>query len=278
VTPLEITIVGPGRAGLALALAARRVGHRVGAVAGRDPEGTERAAAALGAKPLAIDEPLGSGDLLVVATSDVAIEAVASVLRDPSGHASAVHLSGFVRVDALRPLADAGLAVGSFHPLQTFPTAEAGADRLTGAHVAVTADEPLRAGLNEFAVSLGAVPFDLEDGAKALYHAAASAAANFPIAAFAMSADLFAEAGVPFEAARPLVEAVVANAFELGPRASLTGPVSRGDIETTVGQLEAVLEAAPEWLPGFIGFVRELGRVSGRREQVADLLERWPGS
>lgn len=275
-TPLELTIVGPGRAGLALALAAHRVGHTVIGVVGRNPESTARAAAALGATPLAIDEPLGSGDLIVVATNDVAIEAVASVLRDPSGHASAVHLSGFVAVDALRPLADAGLAVGSFHPLQTFPTAEAGADRLAGAHVAVTADEPLRTTLNELAVSLGAVPFDLEDGAKALYHAAASASANFPIAAFTMAADLFAEAGVPFEAARPLVEAVVANAFELGPRASLTGPVSRGDIETITGQLEAVLEAAPEWLPGFIGFVRELARISGRREQVADLLERWP--
>ena len=41
-------------------------------------------------------------------------------------------------------------------------------------------------------------PFTIAEDKKALYHAAAAAAANFPLASLAMSYDLFRDAGVPF--------------------------------------------------------------------------------
>ena len=78
-----------------------------------------------------------------------------------------------------------------------------------------------------------------------------------------MASDLFRVAGVPFGAARPLVEAVVANAFELGPREALTGPVARADVGTVVRQLEAVVSAAPEWAETFRTLVRETAAVAG---------------
>jgi predicted short-subunit dehydrogenase-like oxidoreductase (DUF2520 family) len=86
-----------------------------------------------------------------------------------------------------------------------------------------------------------------------------------------MAADLFAAAGVPFAAARPLVEAVVGNAFDLGPRAALTGPVARGDRGTVAAQLQAVRAAAPEWAPAFAAWVGELARLTGREDEFADV-------
>ena len=172
----------------------------------------------------------------------------------------------------LAPLADAGLHVGAFHPLQTLPTPEAGAARLAGAFVAVTAEPPLSETLTELATSIGATPFMLDDDRKPVYHAAAAAAANFPLAAFAMASDLFKAAGVPWEAAQPLVAAVVSNAFELGPRAALTGPVARGDVETVAGQLEAVASSNPEWRVTFARFVESLAALTGRSEQFESVL------
>ena len=189
----------------------------------------------------------------------------------PPDTPAAVHLSGFRGVDALRSVAVQGPRTGSFHPLQTLPTPQAGARRLSGAWIAITAAEPLRATLYEFAASLGSRPFDLADESKALYHAAASAAANFPLAALTMAHDLFEEAGVPFEAAEPLVTAAIGNAFEIGARAALTGPVTRGDVETVAGQIGAVAASAPEWVPGFVAFVRQLARISGRGDQFDEL-------
>lgn len=273
---MRIIVVGPGRAGLSIAVAARAAGHTIVAVVGRSHDHAAQAAASLGAAAPGPDEHLERADLLVVATRDDAIAATAEqlALRSAGSIGAAVHLSGLTSVAALAPLAAAGSQVGSFHPLQTLPNPQAGAARLAGAWVAVTADDPLRAGLHDLADSMGAHPFDLRDEAKPLYHAAAAAAANFPLLALAMASDLFAGAGVPFEAARPLVDAVVANAFELGPRPSLTGPVARGDVGTVAAQLDAVATAAPEWVAPFVTSVRHLARLTGRSGDFERLLER----
>ena len=87
-----------------------------------------------------------------------------------------------------------------------------------------------------------------------------------------MAEDLFGEAGVPWRAARPLVEAVVANAFDLGPRAALTGPVARGDVETVAAQLRAVDADLPQWRPAFARFVEALAKLAGRSEQFEAVL------
>jgi len=163
--------------------------------------------------------------------------------------------------------------VGSFHPLQTLPDAALGAARLVGAWIGVTAeDERLVELLEGIARSLGARPFSLADAAKPVYHAGAAAAANLPLAALMMAADLFAAAGVPFDAARPLVEAVVANAFDLGPAAALTGPVARGDTGSVATQLGAVAAVAPEWLEAFSAGVAELARLTGRESEFRDVI------
>jgi predicted short-subunit dehydrogenase-like oxidoreductase (DUF2520 family) len=273
---MRIVLVGPGRAGLSLTLAAGAAGHDIAAVVGRDQAGAEAGVALVGGAALTTADDLPPSDLLLIATRDEAIAAVAAqIAQHASSVAAAVHVSGLTPVSALDPLAAAGLRVGSFHPLQTLPTPEAGAARLGGAWIAVTAVEPLRSELHGFAVSLGAAPFDLEDARKPLYHAAASAAANFPLAALAMASDLFDGAGVPFAAARPLVEAAVSNAFEIGPRPALTGPVARGDVATVATQLDAIHAADPSWLPAFVVVVRELARLTGRSDQFDEMLRFW---
>ncbi len=229
----------------------------------------------VGAIPLTAGDELPAADLLLIATRDAVIAPVARALAKTAGNIdAAVHVSGLTRVEALAPLQSSGLATGSFHPLQTLPNPEAGAARLNGAFVAITAEPPLRERLESLAADLGATAFLLEDSAKPLYHAAAAAAANFPLAALAMAKDLFSAAGVPWAAARPLVDAVVANAFELGPRAALTGPVARGDVETVVGQLQAVAVTSPEWQATFARFVQALAALVGRSEQFESVLER----
>jgi predicted short-subunit dehydrogenase-like oxidoreductase (DUF2520 family) len=276
---MRIILVGPGRAGLSLSLAARAAGHDIRAVVGRTLDSAQAGIAIVGGQPLTPDVDLPEADLLLLATRDEAIGAVAAQIAPHAGAvASAVHISGLAPVTTLDPLAEAGLATGSFHPLQTLPNPETGAARISGAWIAVTAAEPLKGRLVELARSVGASPFDIDDAHKPLYHAAAAAAANFPLAALTMASDLFEAAGVPFDAARPLVEAVVGNAFDIGPRPALTGPVARGDVDTVRAQLDAVAAADPSWLGAFAAFVRELARLTGRSEEFEEMLRTWePG-
>lgn len=270
---MRIVIVGPGRAGLALAIAARGAGHQVVAVLGRDGEHAAPGAASVVSTPLAVGDALPDSDLVVIAVRDGDIAEVAvGLAASPGPITAAVHVSGLASVATLAPLAERGAATGSFHPLQTLPTPEAGAARLAGSWVAITAPQPLAGALYELAVSLGTHPFDLADEAKPLYHAGAAAAANFPLASLTIATDLFETAGVPVEAARPLVEAAVANAFEMGPRAALTGPVVRGDAATVAAQLDAVAASTPEWLDGFVAQVALIAHIAGRGDEFAEVL------
>lgn len=238
---MNIEFHGTGRAAGALSLAAERAGHAITSVRGRNTEARRRLEMLLDLQP-------GPPDLRIIAVADDAIASVAeSMAHEPP--VPTVHVSGSVGAGALGPLAAA--PTGSFHPLQTLPDPIRGADRLAGAWIAVTADEPFASTLDALALSLGCHPFRLADSAKPLYHAAAAASANFTLAALGLAERLYRAAGVPFEAAAPLVEAVVTNGFELGPSQALTGPIARDDRGTVRRQLAAVADTGTDNLDMF---------------------------
>ncbi len=257
---------------MSLALASTRAGHEVIGVLGRSSAPT--AAAELGSSELSWDELLPAADLLVIAVRDDSIGEIAERLASRAiGVGSAVHMSGSVSVDVLSPIAEVGLATGGLHPLQSLPFADTGSRRLAGAWAGITAlDSGLHATLVELATSLGMVPFDLPDAVRPLYHAGASAAANYVVGSLALASRLFRAAGVPWEAAVPLIEAVVKNAIELGPDAALTGPIARGDVATVEQQLAAIQDAVPGLHADFADIARAVAHLAGREDDFRGVL------
>ena len=269
---MRIVIVGPGRAGGAIAIAASDAGHSIEAIVARRSDDLDLATR-FGLPVLALGAAMPSADLLVVAVRDDALGDVAVLLSEVAeGVPAAVHLSGLAPVSVLKPLAQHGIAIGAFHPLQTLPDAERGADALDGSSIAVTAEPELATLLAEFARSLGAASFEISDDRKPLYHAAAAASANYVIAALGLAQDLFAAADLDAAVARPLVEAVVANAFELGASTALTGPIARGDVGTVESQIHAVQAVAPHLVESFKAFGRETALRAGTDQLMAELL------
>jgi predicted short-subunit dehydrogenase-like oxidoreductase (DUF2520 family) len=262
---MNISIRGPGRAGGALAIAAFDAGHTIVSVQGRNADAVNRLSALVEVRP-------GTPDLVIIAVADDAIDVVAADIAAHGPTSPTVHVSGAVPVSALDPIGDTGVQVGSLHPLQTLPDPQRGAERLAGAWMAVTAEEPLRTVLNDFAVSLGCRPFDLNDDVKPLYHAGASAAANYTLTTLDLALALFEAAGVPFEAARPLVETIVANAFEMGPAEALTGPVARGDGQTVARQIAAIREQIPQAEEVFIDLARATAAIAGTSVEIDEAL------
>jgi predicted short-subunit dehydrogenase-like oxidoreductase (DUF2520 family) len=183
----------------------------------------------------------------------------------------AAHLSGFTPVLALREIQERGTAVGGFHPLQSLPDAESGAKALEGSFVGIDGDQLGADVLTHLAVTLGMEPFRLDDAARPAYHAAAAAAANFVVTSLAVSADLFHSAGIDPKVSRPLVERAVANVFEKGPAASLTGPIARGDIDTVIGHLTAAHDVS-EYVGRQFRLMAEATTIRAGREED---LHRW---
>lgn len=267
-----LAVIGPGRAGGALAIAALWAGYRVQTVPG--PTGVIPPEL----EDTRVDEArhLSACRLLILATPDDAIEEVAEGLAayPPPAYAVA-HLSGFASVDRLRALEGAGMETGCLHPLQTLPSPRNGARALAGSTAAVTArsEDTVRL-LGAFAESLGMVTFELEDRLKPLYHAGAATIALGLATAMGVAADLFEAAEVPWPHARPLAASVLENCFRLGPGGSLTGPVVRADLGTVHGHLRAASGVSEDLARQY----RMLGQIAACRldaAEVADLLETW---
>jgi predicted short-subunit dehydrogenase-like oxidoreductase (DUF2520 family) len=261
---VRLIVVGPGRAGGALALASEAAGHEIVGVLSRRP--VERW------PRLDWDRTLPEADVVFIAVRDEAIVEVAERVAPHVGDAGVVaHLSGFTPVLALRSIQERGTAVGGFHPLQSLPDPESGARALAGSFVGIDGD-PLGVDvLTHLASSLHLEPFRLDDAARPAYHAAAAAAANFVVTALAVSSDLFESAGIDPKVSRPLVETAVANVFENGPAASLTGPIARGDIETVVGHLTAAHDVS-EHVGRQFKLMAEATTIRAGREED---LRRW---
>ncbi|HWB89261.1 MAG TPA: DUF2520 domain-containing protein [Acidimicrobiia bacterium] len=261
---MRLIVVGPGRAGGAIALASEAAGHDIVGVLSRHP--VDRW------EQLDWDVQLPEADIVLIAVTDEAIpEVAARIAPHVSEVGVAAHLSGFTPVLALREIQERGTAVGGFHPLQSLPDAESGAKALEGSFVGIDGDQLGADVLTHLAVTLGMEPFRLDDAARPAYHAAAAAAANFVVTSLAVSADLFHSAGIDPKVSRPLVERAVANVFEKGPAASLTGPIARGDIDTVIGHLTAAHDVS-EYVGRQFRLMAEATTIRAGREED---LHRW---
>lgn len=243
-----LAIIGPGRAGSALARAARTADYTIAAIGGRNPDNVQNLAAELGARACATPATtIDLADLTILAVPDDVIAPLAAELVESLCSATgraAVHLSGAQDRDALKPLAAAGLRTGVFHPLQTFRRGPDAMGNVAGTFFGIDANPPLHATLSQLGRDLSGHPFDLAGVDRALYHAAAVFAANYSITLLAEAIALASEAGLDEETARQGMTTLLAGAMNniraLGPADAVTGPAARGDEGTIRKHLDAL--------------------------------------
>jgi predicted short-subunit dehydrogenase-like oxidoreductase (DUF2520 family) len=233
-------------------------------VAGRrtDASSTVAAASRLGAPARALDDVARDADLVVVATPDAAVEPTVRLLAGSvAPDALVVHLSGALGLDALRALSS---RVGALHPLQTFPSPDAGLARLAGSWCAIAGDPEVRV----LAEQLQLRPVEVADADRARYHAAACIASNHLVA---LLDQVQRVAPIPLEAYLPLVRATVDNVEAMGPRAALTGPVARGDVTTVRDHLATLSGTDPD---AYRALARLAHGLAGRDDTELDALLR----
>jgi predicted short-subunit dehydrogenase-like oxidoreductase (DUF2520 family) len=179
----EVTVIGAGRAGTAIAARLREQG-----LAMRDDAG-----------------------LRILCVPD---RAIAEVARSIEPGPWVAHVSGGTPLAALDP----HMRRFSVHPLQTL-TKRRGPEQLDGAFAGVTAEsEDGLARASWLAETLGLRPFVLADDKRAVYHAGAAIASNFLVTLYRVASSLTAEAGAPPDAVVPLMTRTIENGFELtGP-------------------------------------------------------------
>ena len=246
VTDPVVGIIGPGRAGVGLALALVQAGYTV-RLHGRRKKAVP--------KPLeltvgAADEPpawVAQAGVLILAVRDDAISPLAEALaRAEAVRADQVvlHLSGVLGQEALAPLVPSRAALGSLHPLQTISDPATAPARLEGTWAAVEGMPRAVQAAEGIAQELGMRPFRLSGKQKAIYHAGAVFASNYFVVVEAIAQRLLRHAGLSdteaWQALRPLVEGTFENLTRQQPKDALTGPVARGDEATIRRHLESL--------------------------------------
>jgi predicted short-subunit dehydrogenase-like oxidoreductase (DUF2520 family) len=224
---------------------------------------------------------------VVIGVPDDAIEPTCREIAGAlTGTQTVLHLSGSVGLDALDAARGGGARTLSLHPLQTFPTVEAGVERMPGAPVAVTATDAETQEIgSRLAEDAGGRPFPLADGDKPLYHAGAVFTSNYMVTVLAAAREAFAAAGVPdpADALAPLANATLHNALSGDPIGALTGPAVRGDVGTVERNLIALHDRAPELVGPYIVLAElalDLLERSGREKPphdraVREVLAKW---
>lgn len=210
-------VIGPGRAGLSVALALEAVGyHSEGVVRRGGP----------------VRDAARGVDVLLIATPDDTVTEVSAQIA-PVGSTVVLHLSGSLGLEALA----SHPRRGSLHPLVPLPSPAVGTVRLRSGITFAVAGDPMA---RQLAEDLGGRVVEVDDAQRVSYHAAAAIAANHLVALLGQVERVAAAAGLPLDAFAGLVRAATEDAFALGPRAALTGPAGRGDWRTIEGHRRAL--------------------------------------
>lgn len=266
---------------MALGLAISRAGWPVTAVASRDAARRDRFIGLVpGARAFMEATPvLDEVELVMLAVPDDAIAAVVEPLRLYSGQAL-VHTSGLLGAEVLRPALAAGSQIGAFHPLVSFTMdVERSVAAIKGSTVALEGDDRLMGLLADLAEALGGVPVRLPEGSKAAYHAAAVLASGGLVALLDAITRLGAAAGLDERGSLgvygKLIEQTLANARAIGVAASLTGPITRGDLGTLEAHLAALRRLAPDVIDLYLAAAqRELEIAQERGALSPEQVER----
>jgi len=239
---LNVSIVGAGKVGTALAMLFRRKGVRVVSVISRHRASARRTAILAGCKRYShrFTDVHPETHFLLLAVSDNELKHAA---REIAGSASlkfsslfVAHTSGALTSDELQPLSRLGSTVFSFHPMHSFPGKVSPLKQvraLAGVSYGVEGSPKAIRFARRIVRKIGGNLLRVPKEGKILYHLACVFASNYSIALIGVVDEM--AKGFTHESLKKhfkkLTVSSIENAFQFSPAKALTGPLVRGDVQ-----------------------------------------------
>ncbi|MBR0259597.1 MAG: DUF2520 domain-containing protein [Prevotella sp.] len=221
---MRIVLIGTGRLGTNLAPALRDAGHEVTVVRGR-----------------ALDDLPSEADAFIIAVKDDVLGDVIARATEGRENQLFLHTAGSMPMSVFEGRCR---HYGVFYPMQTFSkeTLVPFAD----IPLFLEADcEQTMATLQSLAESLSHSVYQLSSADRKYLHLAAVFACNFANHCMALSADVLAHIGIPFDVMMPLVDQTVRKLHSIPPAEAQTGPAVRYD-ENVIRRQHDLLADNPE--------------------------------
>ena len=184
------------------------------------------------------------GDIIFLAVPDDVIGPVAARLASSGLNwtkKSVVHCSGNLSSDALKALSDIGCTTASMHPIQTFKRGDK-ADRFEGIFISLEGNSELINILEDLVNLLRTNTIKLTKHQKSLLHVAAVFSSNYLVALMHQTEKILnhAELNEGISLLEPLINQTLQNILDKGTVEALTGPISRGDVNSVQKHLELI--------------------------------------
>lgn len=284
----RIAILGMGKVGTAVGYLLRSAGYEIVGVADMSVASAEKGAEYTGGKVYAyLADAASQADTVFITTGD---DAISSVCEEVSRKGSithgnkVVHMSGAGGLDLLISARRAGAYIAGIHPIQSFADVQCAIENIPGSAFGITSDKEIEDWTVQVVRDLGGVPFFVSDADRPLYHAAACMASNYLVTLINMVEQLYEaigfNSGNALKSFWPLVTGTIKNIEKMGTVQSLTGPISRGDIETVKKHIQAFHDRLPEFMNIYSimgAFTVNLGLKKGtltreRADEIKSLL------
>jgi predicted short-subunit dehydrogenase-like oxidoreductase (DUF2520 family) len=279
----RLFFVGPGRAGLSLGYALSQAGVvEALTFCGRrpDPPAHPLFIQGMARYVFGLERPGDGTTAVVLSVPDLVLPEISAALaaQGPApGGCVAFHLSGALGTDPLAPLLAAGYGTGALHPLQTLADPVLGARQLQGVYFSLSGDPTALAVGRRLIHYVGASTLTIPLSRRPLYHAAAVLASNYLAGLIAAAGRLMAGAGVAedeaLRAILPLARGSLENLERMGAVQALTGPVSRGDLETIQLHLRTLAPREGALYRAMGLEILHLAREGGMDPEVAEAIQ-----
>ena len=251
---LRVGVIGPGRAGTALARALARAGHVITAASAVSAASKRRAhenfpGAELGEPAQVIED----ADLVLLTVPDDVLPGLVEGLANtgaPYQGRLLAHASGAHGIRVLDPATAAGALPLAIHPVMTFTGRDDDVDRIKGVSFGVTAPEQLSPAAEALVIEMGGEPVFIAEENRPCTTPRSPSRRTTWSPSWRRQPTCWARPGAdnPARMLGPLLGAALDNALRFGD-AGLTGPVARGDDGTVAAHLAAIREADPARSP-----------------------------
>jgi len=246
----SVSLIGPGRLGIALAMALESAGYQIVSLVGRNRQKLRKPSQLLDVScQLLVAKELEKGrlgDLIIISVPDDQIVTVAGDLAriKGKGHPTVLHTSGALSSKVFASLAANGWHTGSIHPLASVSDPAGGVEALRRAYWCVEGDAVGIRVAKQVVRDLGARSFSLKSEDKPLYHAAAVMTSGNATALFDVPLEMLERCGISRRSGQkmlaPLLASNTLNLSRSAPEDALTGTFARGDLATVRMHLSAL--------------------------------------
>ncbi len=233
----KIGIIGVGRLGFQLAIMLKEVDYKISVVIDTNTYKAIKCMNECNAQ-VSSDSLSDIGNdvtILFICVQDHIISSIAHELaknKNLNKNLVIAHTSGLYTSDILHVIRQDSIHLCSFHPCYSFTEGDNYLPE--DIYYAIEGDDEGYTRLGKVAESLGGKSFRINKDEQAVYHTACSMASNFLVGLMKIVERFLRENRSQEESAFlwPLVQGTLENIKSKGINEALTGPITRGDVET----------------------------------------------